>query len=124
MRPPAHRPAFTLLEAVIALAILATVAVVTLEIRARTINSAAGLAEKLRDDRDAEALFTMLLHGALPLPVVDERNPSPVWSGTHRGRPYTIRRAAVTLPNPAIAARPAPTGLARAGDAPAPPSLV
>jgi type II secretory pathway pseudopilin PulG len=98
------RPALTLLEAILALAILAMVAAAVLEMRGAAIRESARIQKIQRDTREVEAIFRMLTERALPQPIPDPATGAPVWQGQHLGEPFAITRRTTTVPNPALQA--------------------
>lgn len=94
------RRGFTLLEAVLAMAILSSVLVVALGVRAQSMS----LATRLDADRRAligqEELFAMVLEGLLPLSQNDARSRTRTWSGEHMGLPYLIVATPVDITTP------------------------
>lgn len=103
--PPARtrRPhlgtAFTLLEAVLALAILSAVMAATLGIRAQALAAATRLAAHNNDARAADAIFNMAFEGMIPDPLVDPESQTRLWQGQHLGKPFELRAVAVELPS-------------------------
>lgn len=94
------RPGFTLLEAVLALAILSSVMVVCLGMRAQGIAGAQRLSQRQETDREVEAIFQMLTAGLLPPAVVDRESHARTWSGGHLGHSYTLVATRVERANP------------------------
>lgn len=105
MTPPrAHSPVrarrgFTLLEAILALGILAAATIVALEIRATMIRSDAQLRAAQREDRDHQALFEMLVSGMLEDPRIDEKL-GYIWQGEFLDKDYRITRTVKAVENP------------------------
>ncbi len=101
---PRSRRAFTLLEAVLALGILAMVAAAVLQLRGQSLATAANLAERRSLARETDALVDMLHAGALgqPEPAPALGPAGAVWRGQHHGKPFEIRRVVVETPNPAF----------------------
>ncbi len=104
-RSPQPRRAITLLEAVIALGLIALLAAAVIQARSAAITESTRLEHIQRTNREIQSLTTALLNGALPQPTrtqTDTPNqpPIPVWTGTHLDHPYTITRTVTTLPNP------------------------
>ena len=91
---------FTLLEAVLALAILAGAMVACLQVRAQMLLGAERLREVQRADRAEEALFQMLVNQTLESPRVDEEHGILVWEGEYLGRAYRIERLVMSVANP------------------------
>jgi prepilin-type N-terminal cleavage/methylation domain-containing protein len=96
------RRAFTLLEAVIALAILASAIMACLQVRAQMVAGAQRQREVQRADRAEEALFQMLVNNALPPARRDAERGTFVWEGEYLGRPYRIERFPMAVRNPAL----------------------
>jgi hypothetical protein len=92
---------FTLLEAILALGILAAATIVSLDIRAQMLRSGTRLREVQREDRDHEALFEMLVSGMLDEPRIDEER-GYIWEGEFLGAKYRITRSVTTVPNPMV----------------------
>ncbi len=96
---------FTLLEALLALGILAAATIAALEIRAQMLISGQRLAAAQREDRDHEALFEMLVSGMLEDPVRDAQD-GLVWTGEFLDAPYRITRKIIGVDNPVRGAVP------------------
>jgi len=97
------RRAFTLLESIVALTILAMVAGACLELRANALANTRTLAGKQEDARFAHTLFDLALAGFLPSPQrLDPEDPESarVWTGTRDGRDYRILKERVVVTNP------------------------
>lgn len=93
---------FTLLEAVLALAILSAAMIVCLEMRAQSMAMGARMAERHATFRDEQAIFEMVTAGLLEeLPGVRGQGASRSWQGEHLGRPFRLTARAVTVENPA-----------------------
>lgn len=109
MRPLLRRSGggFTLLEATIALAILATAAVVCLEMRAQGIVRARALAEARSTEETLRTILDLanagLLIGASE-PVGDDPRQRRVWRGDERGELWECVSERVEMPNPARSA--------------------
>lgn len=91
----------TLLEAVIALAILAMVAGAVLEMRAAALRESARIADMQRGTREVASIFRMITTNTLGQPTLDTRSSLPVWQGQHLGEPFRVERRAIRVPNPA-----------------------
>lgn len=91
---------FTLLEAVLALAILSSVIVVCLGLRASAIENNQRLAGRAAAHRDTEAIFEMLTSKLLPSPEIDPKTLTRIWRGESSGVPYVLTASRVVLPNP------------------------
>ncbi len=101
-----RRAAFTLLEAVIALAILSAVMIAVLQVRAQSIVARTQLAGRLAAERNADTLFQMVLAGAIEPPTTDPDSPVVTWAGDYLGAPYEIRRSPSIRANPSREAVP------------------
>jgi len=97
------RAGFTLLEAILALGILAAATIAALEIRVQMLRSGEKIRHAQREDRDHEALFEMLVSGMLEEPVKTEER-GPVWTGMFLDEPYRITRSVTLVNNPAVGA--------------------
>lgn len=88
---------FTLLEAVLAVVILSGAVMATLGIRARSMIASERMQAVQRDERDAQAVFDMLISGMLGPPArVDRETGIAEWSGTlsaSSSRVYAVRRS-------------------------------
>jgi len=105
MKPRAsHRrrtsPAFTLLEAIIAMVILSGACVVLLQMRTQAIDTAQRMQRQQQLDRANEALFQSLIAGLLGKQTIDSDSGLPVWTGDHLGHSYRIAREKVVIDNP------------------------
>lgn len=85
------RRAFTLLEAVLALAILSAVLVSTLGLRARAAAATARLDQARMVTQAADEIFEMAVEGLLPTPEIEREARTRSWRGTHLGREYVLR---------------------------------
>jgi prepilin-type N-terminal cleavage/methylation domain-containing protein len=97
------RPAFTLLESLVALTVLALVAGACLELRAGAVAHTSRLAGRQEDQRRARAVFDLALAGHLGAPTrtSDEDPDAPVvWTGEYDGARYRLLRETVVVPNP------------------------
>lgn len=97
------RRAFTLLESIVALTILAMVAGACLDLRASALANTRTLAGKQEDARVALTLFDLALAGFLPAPTrLDPEDPESarVWTGTRDGRDYRILKERIVVRNP------------------------
>lgn len=99
-----HNPAraFTLIEAVLALVILATVLAVCLQIRVQGLRQQAAVARMQQQDQAIEALFQQVVHNLLPGGVPTESG-ARHWEGEHLGRPFTVDKQPTVMDNPARA---------------------
>jgi prepilin-type N-terminal cleavage/methylation domain-containing protein len=96
------RSAFTLVESLAALVILAAAAVACLRIGTDAARSRVEIDRALRADREAEALFDMMLTGTMAPPALDPGLGRYVWEGELNGEPYRITREPETIPNPLL----------------------
>lgn len=93
------RRAFTLIEAILALVILAGAIMACLQMRAQMLSGTRRQREIQRDDRADEALFQMLINNVLPEPEI-RSGEAPTWRGDYLGRPYVIQKFPMVVPNP------------------------
>lgn len=93
-----HRLAFSLLEAILALAIICAALVAVLQVRAQMIKGAQQVRERQAVERDDEAIFRMLVAGLLPEPETEDG--TYVWRGEYHEQPFTITRHREQLSNP------------------------
>ncbi len=96
--------AFTLLECLLALAIISGVLIAMLEMRSNSLRDRVELGEIQRADREAEALFQMFVTGSVASPEVDKERRSVTWEGEFLGHPYRAVRVVRQVPNPALRA--------------------
>ncbi|MCA8962864.1 MAG: hypothetical protein KDC38_20210, partial [Planctomycetes bacterium] len=106
MRRAPIRSGMTLLEAVLALAILSSVLIVCLELRARMIRHTDALQRSQMVERETQNLFLMASTRSLPDPRVDKENERYIWEGEHLGSPYTITAKIEQLPAPTTTDQP------------------
>lgn len=92
-------PGFTLLEAILALIMLAGVMVACLSMRSQSLVSGERLSEVHRQDRDRIELFHMLINGLLLEPRADPETNQLIWEGDHHGDEYRIVRTQRPVPN-------------------------
>lgn len=92
--------AFTLLEAVLALAILGLAVGACLQLRAELGASARTVARHTAADNRADSLFQEIINGVLPGAEIDRQTGAAFWAGTHAGTPFRVERSAVRVPNP------------------------
>lgn len=92
--------AFTLLEAVLAMAILAGVAVVCVGLRAQSLASGSKLEARLSDERETQAIFEMATSGLLPPAELSGDGVVRRWAGEHMGTPYTLKATRESVRNP------------------------
>lgn len=100
---PGARAAFTLLEAIVALAILSSVLVVCLSVRAQSIAQRARLAERLDGAQDCEAVFESIIGGVLAPTRTDPETGARLWEGERSGRPFTVEARREVRPSPLAA---------------------
>lgn len=96
--------AFTLLEAMIALIVLAGVASACLQLRAQSLRARAAAAEAASRDAALDDLLRRAVGGLLPDPQRAETEEGAVfvaWRGDLHGDPYEVTRELVLAPNPA-----------------------
>lgn len=100
---PRIRAAFTLLEAIVAIVILTSVALVCLQLRAQSAAQAARLREHQAIERALDTILTMAEAGLLPDPAGPEED-DPLqrveWTGEHLGEPYVCTRVREVVANP------------------------
>ncbi len=96
----ARRRGFTLLEAVLALAILSAVMVVCLGLRAQALASAARITAGQRAQRGTQEVYESLVAGLLPDPEVDEETGARTWRGERLGRPFVLIARPAEVRNP------------------------
>ncbi|MBL8746466.1 MAG: prepilin-type N-terminal cleavage/methylation domain-containing protein [Phycisphaerae bacterium] len=99
-RPSRSKAGFTLLEAVLALAILSAVAVVCVGVRTQSLASARRMEVRNAEHRDTQAIFEMLTAGLLPPPESEKDSLTRRWTGEYQGAPYILEATQVTRPNP------------------------
>lgn len=96
---------FTLLEAVLAVVILAAAVMAALGIRAQSMIASQNMLIVQRAERDAQALFDLAIAGMLgQAESIDTELGLTTWSGEvgiELKRGYTVRRLPEVLPNPA-----------------------
>lgn len=93
------RRAFTLLEALVALAILSAALLAVVQVRSQLLAAAAPLSVANQRAADERAITTLIVERALPAPVVAESGEA-VWQLDILGSPCRIVRAANAIPNP------------------------
>lgn len=103
---PHQQRGFTLLEALIALAMLAAVFSVCAGLRTQAMAADRRAAAILEAERDADALFQMVINRALLAPEPLSNGEKAVWVGTHLGEPYTIERTIAVMENPLLGVGP------------------
>lgn len=98
---PRSARAFTLLEAVLALAILAAVVAACMQIRGQMLDVSARASRQQRADRSADALFQCVVSGLLGQPTSDAQSGIWTWEGKQDGVAYRIERTGAVTDNPA-----------------------
>lgn len=93
---------FTLLEGVLALAILVAVIIVCLQLRAQIGMVGRQVQKVAARDNATEALFQCLVNGLLHRPTTDPESGAFIWEGEQNGTPFRIVRKPVSVPNPLI----------------------
>lgn len=91
---------FTLLECLLAVAIVSGVLIALLQLRNTTLRDRLELAEVQRADREAEALFQMFVTGAVHTPEVDPERRTVSWEGEYLGHDFRAVRVQREVPNP------------------------
>lgn len=91
---------FSLLEAVLALAIIAAALIAVLQVRTQMIRGAQQARDRQAVERDDEAVFQMLVAGLLPPPTSEDGIIT--WQGEFLDRPYIIQRTVERIPNPNV----------------------
>jgi len=94
-----ERRGVTLLEAIVAMTILAGVGVATLQLRAATLAGAHEAERAAIADRGVQDLLDLAVAGLLA-GGAEQEGGALVWKGTHLGEAYVVRREVVVLPNP------------------------
>lgn len=94
------RPGFTLLEATLALAMLASVMVVCLELRSQTIVARRGVTDRAQADRDVQMIVTMLTGGGLGAPEVNPETRERHWVIDLDGRTFDVKASKKKIANP------------------------
>lgn len=96
--------AFTLLEAMIALIVLAGVASACLQLRAQALRGRAAAAEATSREAALQDLLDSAIAGFLGDPAQrpdeDDETPRTVWTGELHGQPYEVVREVVQRTNP------------------------
>jgi len=104
------RRSFTLLEAVIAVTILAAFTVATLQLRAQGLASQSRLDRTLAAERAVDEILRLAIAGLLVEPerVRDDQGEvvRTIWRGQRFGEPFECVRETVQAPNPAAGDRP------------------
>lgn len=92
----AHRRCgFTLLEAVLALAILSAVLVSALALRGQAAAATARLSDARMTGQAADEIFEMATEGLLPEAEIDRESLTRTWRGTHLGHEFSLRAVPV-----------------------------
>jgi type II secretory pathway pseudopilin PulG len=103
-----HSAAFTLLEAMIALIVLAAVAGACLQLRSQTLRQRVAVARAIQSGEALTELLTMARAGLLPEPegpLEGDERMLVTWRGELRGHAYEVTRELVTTTNPALQAQ-------------------
>lgn len=108
-----RRGGFTLLEAVLALAILSAVMVVCLGMRSQALGANTRLSARHAEQRDTQAIFDMVSAGLMPNPIVDKESGARRWRGEYLGAEYELAAQRVNLPNPVASLPAAAAALAK-----------
>lgn len=100
----ASRSAFTLLESIIALAMIGAVAGACLQVRAQSLAGRQRLTVRQNTDRGIETILRLAQAGLLDGGRIEkdesERMIRVNWIGDHLGEPFTCQRERVTMTNP------------------------
>ena len=102
-RAPRRRTGFTLLEAMIAVVILAGVAAVCLQLRVQSLRTAFAVEEAGAERRAIEHLLMLAEAGVLPGPqgpADDDPTMTVRWRGDWLGRPFLCTKARTPLRSP------------------------
>lgn len=94
--------AFTLLEAVLALAIIASVIVVCLGMRAQALAASQRIAADQQSDRVVQEVYESLVAGLLKDPEIDPDTGMRTWTGERLGEEFTLTATLTTAPNPIV----------------------
>ena len=100
VRGARHRVGFTLLECLLAIAIVSGVLIALLQMRSASIRDRNELAAVQRADREAEALFQMFVTGAVATPTVSRERRTVTWEGEYLGNAYHAVRELREVANP------------------------
>lgn len=100
------RTGFTLLEAIVALVLVASMAAAVLELQMQATRARADASVGRSHAQASEAVFTMLIERVIDPPVLDLSTGRPAWSGEYLGEPYEIARRPVLVANPVPSALP------------------
>lgn len=96
------RRAFTLLEAILALAIIAAVIVVCLGLRAQALGASHRITRDQQSERVVEEIYESLVAGLLDDPVTDPDTGARTWTGERLGEPFTLVGSLTLAPNPLL----------------------
>lgn len=99
-----RRAGFTLLEAILALSIIAAVTVVCLGMRAQALGAARRISESQHAEQGAQDIYDSVMAGLMPAPVIDPRSGTRTWEGEWSNRPYVLTATLAALPSPVISA--------------------
>ncbi len=92
--------AFTLLEAILALAIIAAVIIVCLGLRSQALASSYRISTGHQAERIVQEVYESLVSGLLPDPEVDPDTGKRIWRGERLGHEYTLVGQITDVPNP------------------------
>lgn len=93
---------FTLLEAILALAIIASVIIVCLGLRAQALGASQRVARDQQSDRVVQEVYESLVAGLLGDPRVDSDTGARTWTGERMGHAFTLVGKIVEAPNPVV----------------------
>lgn len=102
-RRPRHLRGFTVIEAVVALTILAMVAGVCLELRAQSLRQSQSIQKRHELARRADAILELARAAQLgPSVPVDEDDPESgrLWTGERSGDQYRLLKQTILVDNP------------------------
>lgn len=99
------RRAFTLLETVLALALLAMVAVAALGLRTSSLRALERVQRALERQSQSDSLLEMVRSGTLAVKMERVDGRTTVWRGEHLGAAFRVTRTAELVPNPLPAQR-------------------
>lgn len=98
------RPGFTLLESIIALAMIGAVAGACLQVRAQGLAGRQRLTVRQNTDRGIDTILRLAQSGLLEDGLPERNEEGDVtrisWTGEHLGEPFTCQRVRTTIANP------------------------
>lgn len=98
------RPAFTLLESIIALAMIGAVAGACLQVRAQSMAGRQRLTVRQTTDRGVDTILRLAQSGLLEDGQIENNEEGQItritWTGERLGEPFTCRRVRTQLANP------------------------